>query len=167
MATPRTHSCALTVTWTGNTGAGTSSYAAFERSVEVSAEGKTVIPGSADSAFRGAGERWNPEQLLVASLSECHMLWYLVLCAKEGIVVTDYVDHPTGTLVETPDGSGHFEEVTCHPLVTIASAQRTDRATELHTSAHEMCFVANSVNFDVRTEPAIVTSADAVTSSGS
>ena len=167
MAMPRTHSYALTVTWTGNTGTGTSSYAAFERSVEVSADGKPAIPGSADPAFRGAVERWNPEQLLVASLSQCHMLWYLVLCAKEGIVVTHYVDHATGTLVETPDGSGHFEEVTLHPQVTIASGQHMDRATELHARAHDMCFVANSVNFDVRTEPAIVASGDAATASGS
>ena len=157
----------LTVTWTGNTGTGTSSYAAFERSVEVNAEGKPAIPGSADPAFRGAVERWNPEQLLVASLSQCHMLWYLVLCAKEGIVATHYVDHATGTLVETPDGSGHFEEVTLHPQVTIASAQHIDRATELHARAHDMCFVANSVNFDVRTEPAIVASGGAATGSGS
>lgn len=166
MATPRTHSYALTLTWTGNTGAGTSSYAGFERSVEVSAEGKPSIPGSADPAFRGAPERWSPEEMLVASLSQCHMLWYLVLCAKERIVVTDYVDHPTGTLVETPDGSGHFEEVTLRPRVTIASAQHVEGATALHTRAHDMCFVANSVNFDVRTEPAIVVSGDAVTSSG-
>jgi organic hydroperoxide reductase OsmC/OhrA len=167
MAMPKTHSYALTVTWTGNTGTGTSSYAAFERSVEVNAEGKPAIPGSADPAFRGAVDRWNPEQLLVASLSQCHMLWYLVLCAKEGVVVTHYVDHATGRLVETPDGSGHFEEVTLHPQVTIASAQHMDRATELHTRAHDMCFVANSVNFDVRTEPAIVASGDAATASGS
>jgi organic hydroperoxide reductase OsmC/OhrA len=167
MAMPKTHSYALTVTWTGNTGAGTSSYAAFERAVEVSAEGKPAIPGSADPAFRGARERWNPEELLVASLSQCHMLWYLVLCAKESIVVTDYVDHATGTLVETPDGSGHFDEVTLHPVVTIASAQQMDRATALHTRAHDMCFVANSVNFDVRAEPSIVASGDAVTSSRS
>jgi organic hydroperoxide reductase OsmC/OhrA len=166
MAMPRTHSYALTVTWTGNTGAGTSSYAAFERSVEVSAEGKPAIPGSADPAFRGARERWSPEELLVAALSQCHMLWYLVLCAKESIVVTDYVDNATGTLVEATDGSGHFEEVTLHPRVTIASAQNMDRATALHIRAHDMCFVANSVNFDVRTEPAIDTADDGVPSSG-
>lgn len=166
MATPRTHSYALALTWTGNTGAGTASYAAFERSVEVSAEGKPNIPGSADPAFRGAPERWSPEEMLVAALSQCHMLWYLVLCAKERIVVTDYVDHPTGTLVETPDGSGHFEEVTLHPRVTVASAEHVERATALHARAHDMCFVANSVNFDVRTEPAIVVSGDAVTASG-
>src|ERR1700693_1173177 len=105
MAMPRTHSYSLTLTWTGNTGDGPSAYAAFERSVEVSDEGKPTIPGSADPAFRGARERWSPEELLVAALSQCHMLWYLVLCAKEGIVVTAYVDHPTGTLLETRDGS--------------------------------------------------------------
>ena len=76
---------------------------------------KAPLLASADPAFRGAPERWNPEELLIASLSQCHMLWYLVLCAKEGIVVTDYVDHATGTMVETPDGGGHFEEVTLHP----------------------------------------------------
>jgi organic hydroperoxide reductase OsmC/OhrA len=162
---PKTHSYELTVTWTGNTGTGTSAYGAFERSVEVSADGKPAIPGSADPAFRGARDRWNPEELLVASLSQCHMLWYLVLCAKEGIVVTDYVDHPTGTLVETPDGSGHFEEVTLRPMVTIATALHLGRATALHERAHDMCYVANSVNFEVRTEPAVVASDDTITGS--
>ena len=98
---PKTHHYELTVTWTGNTGTGTSGYQAFERAHDVSIEGKPTISGSADPAFRGAPDRWNPEELLVASLSECHMLWYLVLCAKEGIVVTEYVDHPSGTLSET------------------------------------------------------------------
>ncbi len=143
------------MTWTGNSGSGTSAYGAFERSVEVSADGKPAIPGSADPAFRGDRGRWNPEELLVASLSQCHLLWYLVLCAKEGIVVTGYVDRPTGTLVETPDGSGHFEEVTLRPVVTVADGERIDRATALHARAHDMCFVANSVNFEVRTEPTV------------
>src|SRR5580704_14280143 len=139
---PKTHSYALTVTWTGNTGTGTSGYQAFERSHDVTIVGKPTISGSADPAFRGAPERWNPEELLVASLSQCHMLWYLVLCAKEGIVVTDYVDHASGTLVETPDGGGHFEEVL------------------LHERAHDLCYVANSVNFAVRTEPTVVSAAE-------
>jgi organic hydroperoxide reductase OsmC/OhrA len=152
----RTHSYDLTVTWTGNTGTGTSSYGAFERSVEISAAGRPDIPGSADPSFRGAADRWNPEQLLVASLSQCHLLWYLVLCAKEGIVVTDYADHASGTLVETPDGAGHFETVTLRPAVTIGSSDHIERATELHVRAHDLCFVANSVNFEVRTEPTVV-----------
>jgi organic hydroperoxide reductase OsmC/OhrA len=152
-----THTYEVTVAWTGNTGTGTSGYAAFERSSEISADGRPAVPGSADPAFRGAGDRWNPEQLLVASLSQCHMLWYLVLCAKEGIVVTDYIDHPSGTLVETADGGGHFEVVTLRPEVTITTAEHRARATDLHTRAHDLCFVARSVNFDVRTEPTVST----------
>lgn len=155
----KTHTYALTVTWTGNTGTGTSGYQAFERSHHISLEGKPNILGSADPAFRGASDRWNPEELLVASLSECHMLWYLVLCAKEGIVVTEYIDHPTGTLVETPDGGGHFEEVLLRPHVTITTPEKMDRAIALHERAHDLCYVANSVNFAVRADPTVVTAA--------
>ena len=158
---PKTHHYELTVTWTGNTGTGTSGYQAFERSHEVSIDGKPSILGSADPAFRGARDRWNPEELLVASLSQCHMLWYLVLCAKEGIVVTDYVDHPSGTLVETEDGGGHFEEVLLQPHVTISTADKMERAKALHERAHALCYVANSVNFAVRTEPTVVSAAEA------
>ena len=158
---PKTHHYELTVTWTGNTGTGTSGYQAFERAHDVAIAGKPTIPGSADPSFRGALDRWNPEELLVASLAQCHMLWYLVLCAKEGIVVTDYVDHPAGTLVETPDGGGHFEEVVLHPQVTITTPEKMDRAVALHERAHDLCYVANSVNFPVRAEPAVVTAVEA------
>lgn len=156
---PEIHTYALTVTWTGNTGTGTSGYQAFERSHDIAVDGKPTIAGSADPAFRGATDRWSPEELLVASLSQCHMLWYLVLCAKEGIVVTEYVDHPTGTLVDTPDGGGHFEEVSLHPHVTIATPEKMDRAVALHERAHDLCYIANSVNFRVRTEPTVVVTA--------
>ena len=158
---PKTHHYELTVTWTGNTGTGTSGYQAFERAHEVSIDGKPTIAGSADPAFRGARERWNPEELLVASLSQCHMLWYLVLCAKEGIVVTGYVDHPSGTLVETEDGGGHFEEVVLRPQVTITTSEKMERAVALHERAHALCYVASSVNFAVRTEPHVVSAAEA------
>jgi organic hydroperoxide reductase OsmC/OhrA len=154
---PKTHHYELTVTWTGNTGTGTSAYHAFERSHDVSSAEKPTIPGSADPAFRGAPDRWNPEEMLVASLAQCHMLWYLVLCAKEGIIVTDYVDHPSGTLVETPDGGGHFEEVVLQPQVTITTPEKLDRAIALHERAHDLCYVANSVNFKVRADPTVVT----------
>jgi len=151
----KTHHYELTVTWTGNTGTGTSAYQAFERSHDVSVEGKPTIPGSADPAFRGDRERWNPEELLVASLSECHMLWYLVLCAKEGIVVTKYVDHPRGTLSEDSNGGGHFDEVSLHPEVTITTPEKMDRAIALHERAHDLCYISNSVNFPVVTDPTI------------
>ncbi|HVC05803.1 MAG TPA: OsmC family protein [Candidatus Acidoferrales bacterium] len=155
----KTHTYAVTLTWTGNTGTGTSGYGAFDRSSEVTAGDKATLLASADPAFRGAPERWNPEELLIASLSQCHMLWYLVLCAKDGIVVTHYVDHPSGTMVEDEDGGGHFEEVTLHPEVTIATGDRLDRARALHERAHDLCFVARSVNFEVRAEPTITTAA--------
>src|ERR1035441_11122788 len=117
---PKTHSYALTVTWTGNTGTGTSGYQAFERSHDVSIAGKPSISGSADPAFRGATDRWNPEELLVASLSQCHMLWYLHLAAAGGIVVTAYLDMPVGLMHENPDGSGRFTEVLLRPEGTLA-----------------------------------------------
>jgi organic hydroperoxide reductase OsmC/OhrA len=154
---PKTHRYDVAVTWTGNTGAGTNGYHAFERTHVVSADGKPVIPGTADPAFRGVQERWNPEELLVAALSQCHMLWYLVLCARDNIVVTAYDDHASGTMVEAPDGSGRFEDVVLRPRVMIAASDHTDRAIELHQRAHAMCFVANSVNFPVRHEPTVLT----------
>lgn len=151
----KTHRYELDVTWTGNTGAGTGGYRDYERSHDVSAAGKPTIAGTADPAFRGVTERWNPEELLVASLSQCHMLWFLALCAKEGIVVTDYTDHPSGAMVETPDGGGYFREVVLRPQVGIADAQRAQQLSSLHQRAHALCFIANSVNFEVRCEPQV------------
>ena len=78
----RSHRYATTVTWTGNTGPGTSGYRDYQRTHEISADGKPTILGSADPAFRGDPARWNPEELLVASLSQCHMLTFLSLCAR-------------------------------------------------------------------------------------
>lgn len=151
----KTHQYELSVTWTGNTGSGTSSYRAYERAHEVRVDGKPPIEGSADPGFRGDPARWNPEELLVASLAQCHMLWYLHLCAVEKIVVTAYVDSPLGTMVETPGGGGRFEEVVLRPRVTLADPGQAGRAAELHHRAHELCFIANSVNFPVRHEPVL------------
>ena len=109
----RSHRYETTVTWTGNAGTGTSGYRDYQRTHEISADGKPTISGSADPAFRGDPARWNPEELLVVSLSQCHMLSFLSLCAVEGVVVTDYRDRATGTMVETPDGGGHFERLCC------------------------------------------------------
>jgi organic hydroperoxide reductase OsmC/OhrA len=152
---PKTHRYELTVTWTGNRGEGTAGYRAYARDHEVTAEGRPAILGSSDPAFRGDAARWNPEQLLVAALSECHMLEYLHLCAASDVVVVAYEDHAHGVMEETPDGGGHFTEVTLTPLVTVADPSMTDTARELHGRAHELCFIANSVNFPVRHEPEI------------
>jgi organic hydroperoxide reductase OsmC/OhrA len=150
---PGTHQYEVTVTWTGNTGSGTSGYRDYERSHQVDAAGKPSLPGSSDPAFRGDPQRWNPEELLVASLSQCHMLWFLHLCSTEGVVVTDYTDHPRGTMLETPDGGGRFAEVVLRPAVRYALPEQVARGDALHERAHGLCFIANSVNFPVRCEP--------------
>lgn len=160
----RSHRYEVQVTWTGNTGSGTSGYRDFARDHEIAGvdvAGKPSIPGTSDPAFRGTAERWNPEELLVASLSQCHMLWYLALCAQAGIVVTAYSDRPVGAMDESSDGSGNFTEVTLHPDVTIANPDRLADATDLHEQAHRMCFIANSVNFPVHTDPTMRTSSGA------
>ena len=155
MANDKRHAYAVRVTWTGNLGQGTSGYRAYDRVHEIVAAGKPVIPGSSDPAFRGDPSRYNPEDLLVASLSACHMLWYLHLCADAKVVVTDYVDDASGTMVMTPDRGGHFTEVVLRPNVTLKRGGDAALARELHERAHQLCFIANSVNFPVRCEPAI------------
>jgi organic hydroperoxide reductase OsmC/OhrA len=149
----RQHQYAIDIAWTGNTGTGTSSYRAYERSHTISAAGKPPIAGSSDPHFRGDAARYNPEDMLVASLSTCHMLSYLHVCAVAGIVVVAYEDHATGTMEETSDGGGHFTEVVLHPVVTITDAARMAEANQLHHKAHQLCFIASSCNFPVRHEP--------------
>lgn len=154
--TTKTHHYDVQVTWTGNTGSGTRTYQSYERAHEIIVPGKPTIPGSSDPAFRGDKQRWNPEELLVASLSACHKLWYLGLCAQAGIVVTAYEDMAEGTMVEEPDGAGQFTAVTLKPRVTISAESDETKATALHHKAHEMCFIARSMNFPVTTAPVII-----------
>ena len=149
----RQHYYTIDTAWTGNTGTGTTTYKGYERSHDISAPGKPTIAGSSDPAFRGDARRYNPEELLVAALSTCHMLSYLHVCAVAGIVVVDYKDQARGTMEETSNGSGHFTEVVLHPVVTITDASRTEEANQLHHRAHELCFIANSCNFPVKHQP--------------
>ena len=127
----------------------------YERNHEIKVEGRPVISGSSDPAFRGDRSRYNPEELLVASLSACHMLWYLHLCARAGVVVTAYLDKATGTMVETGGEGGHFSEVVLRPSVIIGENGDERLARNLHGKAHKLCFIANSVNFPVRCEPKV------------
>ncbi len=147
------HAYAVRVEWTGNQGSGTSSYRAYSRSHECSAPGKPVIAGSSDPKFRGDPSRWNPEELLVASLSACHQLWYLHLCAEAGIVVQAYRDDAVGVMVEQSDGAGQFESVTLRPHATLAPGADEAVARRLHEEAARMCFIARSVSFPVGHEP--------------
>ena len=149
------HRYTLTVTWTGNTGEGTSTYRGYKRTHKVEAEGPPELLGSADRTFHGDRERWNPEQLLLASLAQCHMLSYLHVCAGAGVVVTQYVDRPTGSMMTEADGSGRFTEVVLHPEIVVADKSMIEAAKEAHHRANELCFIANSVNFLVRHEPAV------------
>jgi len=144
------HNYNLTVKWTGNKGTGTSNYRGFERSHSIIIDNKTEILGSSDPAFLGDKTKHNPEDLLVASLSSCHMLWYLHLCAEAKVIVVDYVDNATGVMVETSNGGGQFTEVTLNPIVTVTDISMIEKANELHKKANELCFIANSVNFPVR-----------------
>jgi organic hydroperoxide reductase OsmC/OhrA len=158
------HHYKATTTWVGNRGTGTSDYKAYERNHDITISGKPVLQCSSDPGFRGDKARQNPEELLVASLSGCHMLWYLHLCSVNGVVVIDYVDEASGTMVENKDGSGQFTEVVLRPRVTVTDKSMIDKANSLHHEANQMCFIARSVKFPVLHEPvAIVQSLNNVT----
>jgi len=150
------HEYKTTLRWTGNHGKGTSDYRAYSRSYEVTGPLKAaILHGSSDAHFRGDAAKYNPEDLLVASLSACHMLSYLHLCAVNSVVVMAYHDDASGTMAENPDGSGQFTEVTLRPHVTITRESDAARAMQLHEDAGKLCFIARSVNFPVRHEPLI------------
>jgi organic hydroperoxide reductase OsmC/OhrA len=148
------HSYEVAVEWQGNRGTGTSDYRAYGREHVVTAAGKPEIAGSADRTFHGNTERWNPEELLLAALSQCHLLSYLHVAASHGIVVTAYTDSASGVMEQTADGGGHFISATLRPQVTI-SAGDPELAQSLHEEASAKCFIASSVNFPVNHEPSI------------
>jgi len=147
------HTYNLTVKWTGNKGHGTFDSRLYGRDHKIMIANKPDILASSDSSFRGDKTKHNPEEFLLAALSSCHMLWYLDICADEGVVVVDYIDQATGIMEEKIDRSGHFTEVILHPVVTVADSSMLKKANELHARANELCFIANSVNFPVKHLP--------------
>ena len=151
-----THHFEATVTWTGNQGTGTSSYRAYSRNHEITGDGKpAAIAGSSDPAFRGDKTRYSPEDLLIASLSACHMLWVLHLCAEAKITVVEYVDTASGTMALNADGSGQFSEVVLRPRIMVLESGRDADVRAANEKAHALCFIARSVNFPVRHEPTV------------
>jgi organic hydroperoxide reductase OsmC/OhrA len=152
----KTHEYQTNLVWTGNKGSGTMDYRSYDRSYVISIEHKNDIHGSSDSAFMGDRTKHNPEDLLVSSLSSCHMLWYLHLCSQNDIIVLDYKDNAVGKMTENADGSGYFTEVILHPVVTITDEGAVSKANALHEQANKMCFIANSCNFPIRHEPTCV-----------
>lgn len=149
------HTYEVRLDWTGSDGQGTKTYNSYRRDHVIASDGKPEIPGSSDPNFRGDPSRYNPEELLVASLSSCHMLWYLHLCAVNHITVLEYCDSASGVMRENTDGSGEFVRVVLKPTVVVDAGGDRTRATELHHDAHRLCFIARSVNFPVEVEPEI------------
>lgn len=149
------HNYKLTIKWTGNKGEGTNNYKTYSRSHSILIDNKKEILASSDPAFRGDDSKHNPEELLVAAISSCHMLWYLHFCAVNGVIVVDYVDNAEGILTETRNGSGSFSEVILNPVVTVTEESMIEKANSLHKKANEYCFIAKSVNFPVKHIPLV------------
>jgi organic hydroperoxide reductase OsmC/OhrA len=150
------HHYSAVVNWTGNKGEGTKGYKSYDRNHDIIIEGKEIIKGSSDPAFLGDRKKHNPEDLLLSSISSCHMLWYLHLCSSAGIIVTNYTDNAKGIMTETEDGGGKFTAVTLYPTITIKNINQKDEAMELHKKANELCFIANSLNFKVEHEATFI-----------
>jgi organic hydroperoxide reductase OsmC/OhrA len=150
------HRYSLAVRWTGNLGEGTSSYRGYSRDHDVQIPGLPVLKGSADPTFHGDRTRYNPEQLLLAALAQCHMLSFLHVAVRHGVVVTDYQDDATAVMRMNRDGSGQFETVTLNPRVRVADPGHVELAGQLHHEANEICFIARSVNFPVLHSPETV-----------
>ncbi|MFD9812904.1 OsmC family protein [Streptomyces sp. NPDC059080] len=155
MPKAREHTYRTRVVWTGDQGTGTSGYRDYDRGHEVSSVGPPPLFGTADPAFLGSTNAWNPEQLLLASLSQCHMLTYLALCSVNGVTVNGYEDISGATMAEDGSGGGAFTEAVLHPRVRVVSETMRERALALHDEAHRTCFIANSVAFPVRFEPTV------------
>jgi organic hydroperoxide reductase OsmC/OhrA len=136
--------------WTGNTGNGTASYRGYERAYLISAEGKPAFQGSSDPSFRGDKTKYNPEELFLASLSSCHMLWFLHFCSEASVIVLEYADTATGKMSEMDDGNGKFSEVILKPFVKVKETWMIEKTASLHEKANRFCFIANSCNFPVK-----------------
>ena len=156
MSHDKQHSYSTRIEWTGNLGEGTTGYRAYSRDHLISAAGRPPLAGSSDPAFRGDASRWNPEDLLVGSLSSCHMLWYLHLCAQAKITVLAYHDDAEGMMVEYAGGGGRFTQAVLRPVATLAAGSDAALARALHEEAHRLCFIANSVNFPIAIEPTVI-----------
>ena len=154
------HHYALTAKWTGNTGEGTKNVRAYERSHTVTIQGKPELFLTTDNPIVGDKSKLNPEDLLVTAISSCHMLSYLYVCAMEGIAITAYTDNATGIMTEDQSGGGSFKEVSLNPVCYVADERMIEKAIGLHHKAHEICFIANSVNFEVRCNPVCCVQSD-------
>lgn len=147
------HRYNVTTVWTGNKGDGTKNVRTYDRSHTVTTQGKPDLFLTTDNAAVGDKSKLNPEDLLVTAISSCHMLSYLYACSLEGIVITSYTDNASGIMIEQASGGGRFKEVNLNPVFSVADDSMAEKAIELHHKAHEICYIANSVNFEVTCNP--------------
>lgn len=151
----KTHRYNAQIAWTGAGEEGTKNYKSYERLYNVNIEGKPTVAGSSDPSFRGDPVRHNPEDMLVASVSACHMLWYLHLCSVSRVIVTSYIDDAEGVMEEDKRGSGRFTKIILRPRIKITADSDITKAEEAHHKANEMCFIANTLNCPISHEPTI------------
>ena len=150
------HQYQIALKWIGSKGVGTKNYRSYSRDFEVGAPfKKQLIHGSSDPSFRGDKTRYNPEDVFLSSIASCHMLWFLHLCSTHNIVVLEYEDQATGTMVEDKDGSGRFKEVTLYPEILVLGKVDMELVHQLHKEANKMCFIANSCNFPIGHKPKV------------
>ncbi|MGQ7846826.1 OsmC family protein [Granulosicoccus sp. 3-233] len=157
---PRQHDYTARIEWTGNTGQGTSSYHAYQRSWDISTPGKPTVHCSNDPLLGGDPDRHNPEDLLLTTVSACHMLWYLHLASNQGIVVQGYVDNPVGVGETSPNGAGRFLSATLHPRIRLSAGSDCQQADAVHGLIHQYCFIARSLNFPVHVDASYELAAD-------
>jgi len=147
------HHYELIAKWHGNKGEGTKNVRAYDRSHTITIKGKPELFLTTDNPAVGDKTKLNPEDLLVAAISSCHMLSYLYVCALEGIIIHDYVDNATGVMIEKEGGGGSFRKVILNPTFTVAQESMKEKSIELHHKAHQICYIANSVNFEIKCNP--------------
>lgn len=145
----KVHAYKSHIVWTGNTGDGTRTYKGYDRTWNIEVPGKPVIPCSNDPLLGGDPSLMNPEDLLLSSLSACHMLWYLHLASSAGITVISYHDTPIGEGEVAPNGAGRFLRATLHPVIEVEEDADIDKALSLHNEVHKYCFIARSVSFPI------------------
>lgn len=149
---PKHHTYNTSLTWTGNAGQGTQSYRSYERAYDIHIEGKEIIQGSSDPTFMGDRTKHNPEELLLASISSCHMLWFLHLCSEAGVNVISYIDRASAIMIEESNGSGYFAEAFLKPIVIVTDQAMLAQLDSIHHKANQYCFIANSVKFPIHNQ---------------
>jgi organic hydroperoxide reductase OsmC/OhrA len=137
------------IRWTGDRGEGTKTYRGYDRTWRIETPGQVPIECSNDPAIGGDPNKPNPEELLLASLAGCHMLWYLHLASRAGIVVRAYSDDPLGIGESGKAGEGRFTRAILRPQITVERGADLAKADALHEEIDRYCFIARSINFSV------------------